>query len=147
MTEKIQSWKKNLLQLITFYPDINQRGNLGTATVNSLLETNLCQWFCVNPPFVTKPLTGTVNIREGESPALKVKLLSENFDFKLVWKHNNNILKGYNTAVFNKTLTKKDEVYYSCEITNKFGVSHCGKVFIKIFENVQFLTEPQDTIS
>ena len=49
VTEKIQTWKNNLLQLTTSYPNINQSGNLITATVNSLLETNPSQWFCGNP--------------------------------------------------------------------------------------------------
>ena len=146
MTEKIQTWKNNLLQLTTSYRDINQSGNLITATVDSLLETNLSEWFCGHSPSVTEPLTGTINIREGESVALKVKVLDAKYDFKIIWKHNNYILKGYNTTVFNKKLTKKDEGYYSCKITNKFGVGGCGKVFIKIHENIQFLKEPQDTV-
>ena len=93
-----------------------------------------------------KPLTGAINIQEGESLHLNIEVLSEKTDFKIIWKYNNYILKSYNTTVFNKKLTKGEEGYYSCEITNKFGVGYCGKVFIKIFENIQFLKEPQDTV-
>ena len=132
--------------MTTSYPDINQSGSLITATVNSLLETNPSQWFCGDPLSVKKTLKGTKNIKEGESLALKVELLSEKFDFNVIWKYNNYILKGYNTTVFNKKLTRKDEGYYSCEITNKFGVGYCGKIFIKIFESIKFLKESQDTV-
>ena len=91
-------------------------------------------------------LTGTININKDENVVLKVDILSEKHDYKIIWKHNNYILKGFNTTVFKKRLTKKDEGYYSCEISNKFGVGHCGRVFVKVFEKIQFVSEPQDTI-
>ena len=146
VTEATLSWKSNILQLTTSYPDISQSEKLILATVNSLLEANPTKWFCGNSPSVTTMLSGTINIIEGESMVLKVEVLSEKLEYKIIWKHNNYILKGYNTTVFNKNLTKKDEGYYSCEISNKFGVSDCGRVFVKVFENIQFSSEPQDAI-
>ena len=146
VTEATQTWKTNILQLTTSYPDVNQSGKLVAATVNSLLEVGPTQWFCGNGPSVKVLLTGTINIKEGDSVILKVEVLNEKFDYKIIWKHNNYILKGYNTTVFNKSLTKKDEGYYSCEISNKFGVGNCGRIFVKIFEKIQFLSEPQDVV-
>ena len=146
ITETTLTWKSNILKLTTSYPDINQSENLISATVNSLLKTNPTQWFCGNSPSVTTMLTGTININEDENVVLKVDMLSEKHDYKIIWKHNNYILKGFNTTVFKKRLTKKDEGYYSCEISNKFGVGHCGRVFVKVFEKIQFVSEPQDTI-
>ena len=146
VTEATLTWKSNILQLTTSYPDINQSEKLISATVNSLLKTNPTQWFCGNPPSVTTMLTGTININENEKVVLTVDVLSEKHDYKIIWKHNNYILKGYNTAVFKKNLTKKDEGFYSCEISNKFGVGHCGRVFVKVFEKIHFLSEPQDMI-
>ena len=146
VVEATQTWKTNILQLTTSYPDLNRSEKLIAATVNSLLEVSPSQWFCGNGPSVKVLLTGTICIKEGESLILKVEVLSEKFDYKIIWKHNNYILKGYNTTVFNKNLTKKDEGYYSCEISHKFGVGNCGKIFVKIFEKIQFLSEPQDAV-
>ena len=146
VVEATQTWKTNILQLTTSYPDLNRSEKLIAATVNSLLEVSPSQWLCGNGPSVKVLLTGTICIKEGESLILKVEVLSEKFDYKIIWKHNNYILKGYNTTVFNKNLTKKDEGYYSCEISNKFGVGNCGRIFVKIFEKIQFLSEPQDAV-
>ena len=38
VTEATQTWKTNILQLTTSYPDVNQSGKLVAATVNSLLN-------------------------------------------------------------------------------------------------------------
>ena len=89
VVEATQTWKTNILQLTTSYPDLNRSEKLIAATVNSLLEVSPSQWFCGNGPSVKVLLTGTICIKEGESLILKVEVLSEKFDYKIIWKHNN----------------------------------------------------------
>ena len=84
ITETTLTWKSNILKLTTSYPDINQSENLISATVNSLLKTNPTQWFCGNSPSVTTMLTGTININEDENVVLKVDMLSEKHDYKII---------------------------------------------------------------
>ena len=85
-------------------------------------------------------------MREGGTLYLKIEVLNKEHSYKIIWKRNNYILQGYNTAILNKTVTTVDESYYSCEITKKFGISTCGHVFAKVFQDIKFLTEPKDTV-
>ena len=145
ITEKIQSWKDNILHLMLDYPDIKQSEKLITTTANSIIEVNPTQHFCGNPPILKILLSDTVLMREGGTLYLKIEILNKKHSYKIIWKRNNYILQGYNTTILNKTVTKEDEGYYSCEIINKFGISTCGHVFVKVFKNIKFLTEPKDT--
>ena len=145
ITNKIKDWKLNLLQLITDYPNINHAKKLIKTTAESIFDINPTQWFCGNPPSLKMLLADTIVLIEGESFFLKVDVLNNRFSYQIIWKRNNHVLQGYNTTVLSKTVTKGDEGYYSCEITNKFGVSNCGSVFVKVFEKIKFLMEPQDT--
>ena len=144
ITSKIEDWKVNLLQLITAYPNINHAEKLITNTMKSIFEIHPTQWFCGNPPSLKMELADTIALKQGEKLYLKLDVLNKRYNYEVIWKLNNYVLQGYTTAVLNKTVTKGDEGYYSCEITNKFGVSNCGSVFVKVFENIKFLTEPQD---
>ena len=146
VTAKIQSWKDNILHLMLAYPDIQQSEKLITTTADSIIEVNPTQHFCGNPPILKTLLSDTILMRDGGALYLKTEVLNEEHSYKIIWKRNNHILQGYNTTVLNKTVTKVDEGYYSCEITNKFGKSDCGRVLVKIFENIKFLIEPQDTV-
>ena len=146
VTEKIQSWKDNILHLILAYPDIKQSEKLITATADSIIEVNPAQHFCGNPPILKILLSDTILMREGGTLYLKIEVLYKEHSYKIIWKRNNYILQGYNTAILNKTVTTVDEGYYSCEITNKFGISTCGHVFVKVFQDIKFLTEPKDTV-
>ena len=147
VTEKIQAWKDSILHLILAYPDIKQTDKLVTTVANSVIEVDPTQWFCGNPPILAMLLSDTVYVKEGAILYLKVEILNEAHNYKIIWKRNNHILQGYNTTVLNKTVTKVDEGYYSCEMTNKFGKSNCGRVLVEIFENVKFLIEPQDAVA
>ena len=146
ITSKIENWKINLLELITGYPDINHAEKLITTTMNYIFEIHPTQWFCGNPPSLRMLLADTINLKEGENLDLKLDVLNKNYDYKIVWKLNNHVLQSYTTTVLNKKVTKGDEGYYSCQITNKFGVSNCGSVFVKVFENIKFVVEPEDAI-
>ena len=146
ITNKIEDWKLNLLQLISAYPNIDHAEKLIATTTGSISEINPTQWFCGNPPSLKMLLADTIVLIEGESFFLNVHVLNKRYNYQIIWKRNNHVLQGYNTTVLSKTVTKGDEGYYSCEITNKFGVSNCGSVFVKVFENIKFLIEPQDTI-
>ena len=129
------------------YPDIKQSDKLVTTTTNSIVEVEPMQWFCGNPPILKMLLSDTMYVKEGSILYLKVEVLNKANSYKIIWKRNNHILKGCNTTVLNKTVTKVDEGYYSCEITNKFGRGNCGRVLVEIFENIKFLIEPQDTVA
>ena len=146
VTERIQTWKDNILQLILAYPDIKQSEKLIAIATNSIIEADPTQWFCGSPPILKMPLSNTIYMKEGAILYLRVEILNKAHNYKIIWKRNNHILQGFNTTVLNKTVTKVDEGYYSCEITNKFGKSDCGRVLVEIFENIKFLIEPQDTV-
>ena len=145
-TEKIQTWKDNILHLMLAYPDIKQSEKSIAIATNSINEVDTTQWFCGNPPILKMLLSDTIYMQEGTILYLKVEILNKAHNHKIIWKRNNHILQGYNTIVLNKTVTKVDEGYYSCEITNKFGKSDCGRVLVEIFANIKFLIEPQDTV-
>ena len=146
VTEKIQSWKDNILHLMLAYPDIQQSEKLITTAANSIIEVNPTKHFCGNPPILKTLLSDTILMREGGNLYLKTDVLNKEHSYKIIWKRNNYILQGYNTTILNKTVNKVDEGYYSCQITNKFGKSTCGHVFVKVFKNIKFLTEPKDTV-
>ena len=146
VTEKMQAWKDNILHLMLAYPDIKQSEKLVTTATNSVIDVDPTQWFCGNPPILKMHLSDTMYVKEGAILYLKIEVLNKVHNYKIIWKRNNLILQGYNTTVLNKTVTKVDEGYYSCEITNKFGKSDCGQVLVEIFENIKFLIEPQDTV-
>ena len=147
VTEKIQAWKDNILHLMSAYPDIKQSDKLVTTTTNSIVELEPMQWFCGNPPILKMLLSDTMYVKEGSILYLKIEVLNKGNSYKIIWKRNNHILQGCNTTVLNKTVTKVDEGYYSCEITNKFGRGNCGRVLVEIFENIKFLIEPQNTVA
>ena len=144
VTEKIKNWKANIIHLITAYPDLKHSQKLVTSTSSSIIEVNPRQWFCGSPPVVKALLADMIKINEGENVYLEIEILNKKHSYKVIWKRNNYILQGYTTAVLNKTMTKVEEGYYSCEIINKFGTSDCGRIFVKVFENVKFAMEPQD---
>ena len=146
VTEAIQHLRVDMFNLITGYLDINHSEKLITKGLNSLFEINPTEWFCGNPPSINIPLKDTIHIKEGEILTLKVEVLNIKHSFEITWKHNNFILAGYNTNVLNKTVSKKDEGYFSCEISNRFGRSNCGNTYVKIVEKIKFSTEPQDII-
>ena len=144
ITEKIKNWKANIIYLLTAYPDLKHSQKLITSTFRSIIEVNPRQWFCGSPPILKTLLADMMKINEGERIYLEIEILNEKHSYKVIWKRNNYILQGYTTTVLNKTMTKVDEGYYSCEIINKFGRSDCGRIFVKIFENIKFTAEPQD---
>ena len=146
VTEKIQSWKDNIIHLMLAYPDIKQSEKLIATTEDSIIEVNPTQHFCGNPPLIKTLLSDTILIKEGGTLNLKIEVLNKEHSYKIIWKRNNYILRGYNTTILNKTVTKVDEGYYSCEINNKFGKSFCGHVLVKVFKNIKFSTEPKDTV-
>ena len=144
VTEKIKNWKANIIHLITAYPDLKHSQMLTTSTSSSIIDVNPRQWFCGSPPILKTLLRDMIKINEGERIYLRIEILNEKHSYKVIWKRNNYILQGYTTTVLNKTVTKVDEGYYSCEIINKFGRSDCGRIFVKVFKNITFTTEPQD---
>ena len=144
VTEAMQHLRVDMFHLVTGYLDINHSEKLITKGLNSLFEINPTEWFCGNPPSIKIPLKDTIHIKEGEILTLKVEVLNIKHSFEITWKHNNFILSGYNTNVLNKTVSKKDEGYFSCEISNRFGRSNCGTTYVKIVEKIKFLIEPQD---
>ena len=144
ITEKIKNWKANTIHLITAYPDLKHSQKLITSTSRSIIEVNPRQWFCGSPPILKTLLADMMKINEGERLYLEIKILNEKHSYKVIWKRNNYILQGYTTTVLNMTIV--DEGYYSCEIINKFGRSDCGRIFVKVFENIKFTSEPQDII-
>ena len=146
VTEKIQTWKDSILRLMEAYPDIKQSEKLITTATNSIIEVDPTQWFCGNPPVLKMLLSGSMYVKEDTILYLKVEILNKAHNYKIIWKRNNHILQGYNTTVLNKTVTKVDEGYYSCEITNKFGNSDCGRLLVKILQKIKFSIEPQDTV-
>ena len=77
---------------------------------------------------------------------MKVNFLEEEDSYLIVWEHNNCILPRYNNAIRNKTVNLMDQGYYSCAITNTFGTSHCGSIFVEVFRNIEFSNEPQDSV-
>ena len=143
---KAETWKSNILQLITDYPNLNTSRKLIIGTYNSLVESNPRQWFCGTPPTLKILLEGTTDIKEGEYLSLTIELLEEKDSYSIIWKHNNFVLPNYNGTVLRKKVNFIDQGYYSCEITNKFGTSHCGSVFVKVFRNIKFSKEPQNII-
>ena len=146
ITEKVENLKSNILQLITAYPDLKNSRQLVVGTFNSLTEINARHGFCGSPPSLKSLLDGTIEIKAGGSLHLKVDILEQNHSYAIIWKRNNFILPKYNTTVIRKTVNIKDQGYYSCEITNKFGTTHCGTIFVKIFRNIEFSNEPQDSV-
>ena len=143
---KAETWKSNILQLITDYPNLNTSRKLIIGTYNSLVESNPRQWFCGTPPTLKILLEGTTDIKEGEYLSLTIELLEEKDSYSIIWKHNNFVLPNYNGTVLRKKVNFIDQGYYSCEIINKFGTSHCGSVFVKVFRNIKFSKEPQNII-
>ena len=77
---------------------------------------------------------------------MKVEVLNIKHSFVIIWKHKNFILPGYSTNILNKTVSKNDEGYFWCEISNRFGKSNCGTTYVKIFEKIKISIEPQDVI-
>ena len=142
--EKLQYLKTNMFLLITSYPDIKHSEKLITQCMNLLAEINPNEIFCGNPPTLKISLQGIMRIQEGENLYLKVKILNIKHGYKIIWKYNNFIIPGYNTTFLKKAMSKMDEGYYSCQISNKFGVSHCGTIFVEVFEKIRLSIEPQN---
>ena len=146
ITEKVENWKSNILQLITSYPNINNSRQLIMESFNSLAEINPRHWFCGSPPSLKTLLEGKTEIKEGEDLYLKVDILEEKYSYIIIWKRNNFILPSYNTTILHKVVNVMDQGYYSCEISNTFGTSHCGNIFVKVFSKIKFSIEPQDSV-
>lgn len=142
--EKLQHLKTKMFRLITGYPDIKHSEKLITQCMNLLAEINPNEFFCGNAPTLKISLQGIMRIQEGENLRLKVKVLNIKNGYKIIWKHNNFFIPGYNTTFLKKTISKVDEGHYSCEISNKFGVSHCGTIFVEVFEKIELSIEPQN---
>ena len=142
--EKLQHLKTKMFRLITGYPDIKHSEKLITQCMNLLAEINPNEFFCGNTPTLKISLQGIMRIQEGENLHLKVKVLNIKNGFKIIWKYNNFFIPGYNTTFLKKTISKVDEGHYSCEISNKFGVSHCGTIFVEVFEKIELSIEPQN---
>ena len=143
---KAETWKSNILHLITDYPNLNKSRQLIIRTYTSLVELNPRQWFCGSPPTLKTLLEGTTDIKEGEYLYLTIEVLEEKHNYSIIWKHNNFVLPSYNGAVLRKKITFIDQGYYSCEITNKFGTSHCGSVFAKVFRKIELSKEPKNIV-
>ena len=143
---KAETWKSNILQLITDYPNLNSSRQLIIGTYISLVEVNLRQWFCGTPPTLKTLLQGKTDIKEGEYLYLTIEVLEQKHNYSIIWKHNNFVLLNYNATALRKKINFIDQGYYSCEITNKFGTSHCGSIFVKVFRNIEFSREPQDIV-
>ena len=146
ITEKIEKWKSNILKLITSYPDINNSRQLVIGSFNDLAEINPRSWFCGGPPSLKTLLEGKTDIKEGEDLYLKVDVLEKKYSYSVIWKRNNFILPSYNTTILHKAVNVMDQGYYSCEISNIFGASHCGSILVKVFRNIEFSVEPQDSV-
>ena len=143
---KAETWKSNILQLITDYPNLNSSKQLIIGTYISLVEVNLRQWFCGTPPTLKTLLEGKTDIIEGEYLYLTIEVLEKKHNYSIIWKHNNFVLPNYNATALRKKISFIDQGYYSCEITNKFGTSHCGSIFVKVFRNIEFSKEPQNVV-
>lgn len=146
ITEKVEDWKSNIVQLITLYPNINNSRQLVIESFNSLAQINPRSWFCGSPPSLKTLLEGKTEIKEGEDLYLKVDVLEEEYSHIIIWKRNNFVLPSYNTTVLHKVVNVMDQGYYSCEISNTFGTSHCGSIFVKVFRKIEFSDEPQDSV-
>ena len=86
---KAETWKSNILQLITDYPNLNTSRQLIIGTYNSLVESNPRQWICGTPLTLKILLEGKTDIKEGEYLSLTIELLEEKHRYSIIWKHNN----------------------------------------------------------
>ena len=146
ITVKVENWRSNILQLITSYPNIKNSRQLVKESFNSLAQLNPTRWFCGSPPSLKTLLEGKTEIKEGEELYLKVDVLEEKYSYIIIWKRNNFILPSYNTTILHKVVNVMDQGYYSCEISNTFGTSHCGSILVKVFRKIEFSVEPQDSV-
>ena len=108
---KAETWKSNILQLITDYPNLNSSRQLIIGTYISLVEVNLRQWFCGTPPTLKTLLHGKTDIKEGEDLYLTIKVSEQNFNYSIIWKHNNIVLPNYNATALRKKINFIEQGY------------------------------------
>ena len=145
--EGISLWKRNFGLLTERYPDFESAKRVINETLISLIVSNPRDIFCGNAPEIISGLSGELHLKEGENIDLKVEVRDGKYEHDFVWKRNNFVLKHQNKNFLKMSASINNIDYFSCQVSNIFGTTHCGNVFVIFYTTPKIIKHPDDVIT
>ena len=142
--DSIILWKRNMEQLTQEYPDFETAKRLVDETYNSMIQTDPKDVFCGDVPVIKTKLSGVLHKKEGEKIELTVNIERSKHNYDIIWKRNNYVLKKQYQDTLNLQSSIENVGYFSCEVSNMFGKTHCGEVLVKFYIPPKLIKQPND---
>lgn len=142
--DHLQIWNNTILTLFNDQPSFELAKTLSRGFMSTFREVNPRDIFCGEAPKIKTLLSGNINKKIGENFTLVIDVEETVHGYEIIWKKNNFVIGNEYAKQFMVKITDAKSAYYSCEVTNVFGSTYCGEVFVTVYTKPEITRQPED---